>query len=378
VVGRYLPDEEYSDIEGKPLASVPKVRLRDLASGEYVDQLEIYLNDQLPARASLVETYMRLNMSVLDKVLMNSVLVGKGGQLLNDNPDPGLSDAEISRQVERSMSKFEKIDQFMDERGGRFVCLTHPSNNSFLRDSFPIGREYPSTYVRAAPEFLAALDKHGIDHIDMEPILEKYRDDGIYLRTDHHWSLDAGYLSYVEIVKRLGITPLSLGQDYDVTTFGPPIFGSLNRRLGMLMPSDETLKIAELKKPIPYEKTSNGKPDQAIYRNFRKDAEAGKPANYVGYMGGDRDRIAIRTNRPELPTLLVFGDSYTNTIEPFLWPHFNVTYILDLRYHTEHSLYDWVREYKPDYVVFVLKDEFFLGSSGNNDFEPTGGSNGGE
>lgn len=364
--GYRLPDEEFSEMEGRPLAFRPHLHVETLANGELAGLLETYISEQFPWKQKFVTTYMKLNMLVLDKKLMNDVVVGDGGQLLNYLKDPGSSNAETDVRVKRYADSVLALDRFLQDRGATLLPVSHPSNNSFYRNEYPVGLSYPKTYVRAQEKLLEVLAKQGTAAVNMKPILEQHRSEKPFLKTDHHWSLEAGYLTYAEIMKSLGMQPLSLADDYNVKVYGPPVFGSLNRRVGMVFPSSETLSVAELKKPLPYDKTSNGRPDQAIYRNFDKDAELGKPANYVGYMGGDRDQIIIKTHRPKLPTLLVFGDSYTNTVEPFLWPHFDETYIIDLRYHNQKSIYEWIEQYDPDYVVFLLKDEFVLGTSGNN------------
>ena len=361
-----LPDLDFSEIEGRPLASSPVLHLRSLVDGRYAQELETYMSEQVAGKQSFVTLYMKFNMVTLHKVLMNEVVVGKHGQLLNHLKDPRLTDVELDASIDRIVGDLEALDGFMRQRGGQFLLVTHPSNNSFHRDAYPVGLSYPDTYVRAENKLLEALAARGILHVNMEPALRMSENTQPFLRTDHHWTLQAGHLTYSGIIEKLGMQPLSLTNDYAVQEYGPPIFGSLNRRLGMIFPSDETLSVAHLKVPIPYRKSNNGNPDQEIYRNFEKDASLGKPANYVGYMGGDRDRIIFETDRPELPSVLIFGDSYTNTVEPFLWTHYNETYIIDLRYHNEKSIYQWIEHYNPDHVVFLLKDEFFLGSSGNN------------
>ena len=73
------------------------------------------------------------------------------------------------------------------------------------------------------------------------------------------------------------------------------------------------------------------------------------------YMGGDIAETVIDTGRPELPSLLIYGDSYTNALETLLWYSFDVTRAVDLRCYQGRSLADYIQEYQPD-VVLCIRD----------------------
>ena len=51
-----------------------------------------------------------------------------------------------------------------------------------------------------------------------------------------------------------------------------------------------------------------------------------------------------------------------------LWTSFNETRILDLRHYTKMSLYDYIKQYRPDYVVTMVRDEFYFRRTGNGWF----------
>ena len=86
---------------------------------------------------------------------------------------------------------------------------------------------------------------------------------------------------------------------------------------------------------------------------------------YSVYMGGDIAETVIDTGREELPTLLLYGDSFSNPLECLLWRDFNVTYCVDFRYETEKTLDDYLEEYHPDVVLCVRDETTFLSADGN-------------
>ena len=92
---------------------------------------------------------------------------------------------------------------------------------------------------------------------------------------------------------------------------------------------------------------------------------AGEDVTYSVYMGGDIAETVIDTGRKELPSLLLYGDSFTNPLECLLWRDFNVTYCVDFRYETEKTLDDYLAEYRPDVVLCVRDETTFLSADGN-------------
>ena len=84
-------------------------------------------------------------------------------------------------------------------------------------------------------------------------------------------------------------------------------------------------------------------------------------------MGGDIAETVIATNRPELPSILLFGDSFTNAVETFLYTSFDKTRSLDLRHYTGMALTEYVRLYRPEIVVCLRDDANYLTETGNGD-----------
>ena len=82
-------------------------------------------------------------------------------------------------------------------------------------------------------------------------------------------------------------------------------------------------------------------------------------------MGGDYGETVLETHRPELPKLLIFGDSFTNALETLLYASFDETRSMDLRHYHGGSLRDYIADYRPDVVLCVLNDSFYYTTAGN-------------
>ena len=94
------------------------------------------------------------------------------------------------------------------------------------------------------------------------------------------------------------------------------------------------------------------------------------PTTYNLYMGGDYGETILETNRPELPDVLVFGDSFTNALETLLYNSFDEMRSLDLRHYTDKTLRDYITDYQPDIVICVMNDTFYYTQSGNGNVWP--------
>ena len=72
-------------------------------------------------------------------------------------------------------------------------------------------------------------------------------------------------------------------------------------------------------------------------------------------MSGDMANTIVRTDRPQLPTILYIGYSYTNALETMSVYSFDEMHSLDPR-HFRGSICDYIRNHDIDYVVLVRND----------------------
>ena len=157
-------------------------------------------------------------------------------------------------------------------------------------------------------------------------------------------------------------------EDFTFRELPNPYIGSRNRKLYNLWPNQDRAVIAELKDPIAYTRYDNGElSDKPLYVLPAADD---LPTTYNLYMGGDFGETILETNRPELPDVLVFGDSFTNALETLLYNSFDEMRSLDLRHYTDKTLRDYITDYQPDIVICVMNDTFYYTPTGNGDVWP--------
>lgn len=76
--------------------------------------------------------------------------------------------------------------------------------------------------------------------------------------------------------------------------------------------------------------------------------------------GGDIAETVIDTGRDELPSLLIYGDSFTNPVEGLMYYSFDEMRTVDLRHYKDMTLADDIALYQPDVVVGIRDYESLL------------------
>ena len=133
--------------------------------------------------------------------------------------------------------------------------------------------------------------------------------------------------------------------------------GSRERKLLSLRNLNEPLYVLYPWEAVPFTRTDMGR--EGIPSVYALPGSGAEVLTYNLYMGGDISETVIDTGRAELPSVLIYGDSFTNAMECVLYLSFDKMYSLDLRYYRDMSLNDYIEAVKPD-VVLCVRDTFAL------------------
>lgn len=364
-----------SKLENRGLSTIPMYSREALLNGKYFDEWEDYYIDHFFCRDTLIKGYNFLNVSILQKINVNNILVTDEGYLLPFVPYDREYDLKLySENINKSVESIYRLNNYIKSYGGKFYFIGIPEQSSYFRDKYPY-------YCRNNVEYLnnnevtmfKELNRRDISNINMHEIYRADKKENYYFKTDHHFTFRGAYKAYAEIInkinkdeKKIVIRPAVSGDRMEFVVLPNPILGSRNRRLSYIYKTDEKLEIGYPIEKIFYEKFTNGQLDPDFYH-----IDEGRDArpDYGVFMGGDNAETVIKTYRDELPNLLIFGDSYTNAMEPLLYYHFDETRILDLRYYSKMSLYEYIEEYRPDYVLMIRDDLHYGIMEGNGKFD---------
>lgn len=359
--------------ENRALAEWPEITAEGILDGSLAQSLETWYSDHAPGRATLLKMDTFLSMDVLHRPVVNDIVTTEDVLLpFLDYSEytPAAYEATVS-----SMSEpFSKLNQYIEETGGSFYFVGFPEQRIYFEDEFPDYLNNHENEAEAADTiFREALEDEGIAFLDMGEVYDDLGHPTDYYSTvDHHYNYYGAYAAYRSILDTLAADgwdlPVLTEEDFTFRELPNPYIGSRNRKLYNLWPNEDRAVIAELKDPIAYTRYDNGElSDKPLYV---LPAAEELPTTYNLYMGGDFAETILETNRPELPDVLVFGDSFTNALETLLYTSFDEMRSLDLRHYTDKTLRDYITDYQPDIVICVMNDTFYYTPTGNGDVWP--------
>lgn len=355
--------------ENRTLAAVPACTEESFWSGDYFSDWETWYSDHVPGRTTLLTQSTAIQMNVLKRPVVNGVIADADVLL----PFQGYKTWDTTAYQKKAApvaDGFAALTKDIQDYGGQFWFVGMPEQSNYFWDKYPAemdSRRWNASVADAT--FYQALGERGVNWLDMGAVYDAQgRLADYYSSVDHHFTYYGAFAAYQAILGRVntdsGLNLPVLGKDdLDFQTLPNPYLGSRSRKLYNLWPNDEHAVLGILKNPIPFTRTDNG--TQVASSVYVIPENNTRLTTYDLYMGGDKAETIIRTNRPDLPDALIFGDSFTNALETMLYTSFDETRSLDLRHYTEKSLREYLETYHPEVVICVCNDTFFYTDTGN-------------
>lgn len=354
--------------ENRTLAERPALTGESLWDGSFGTAFESWWSDHIPGRTTLLKADTKVQMDILKRPVVNDTVVMEN-VLLPFMDYKEQSPEEYARQAADIADGLEKLNTHIEANGGCFYYIGFPEQRVYFGDQYPdLLASHAAEYGAADSAFAAALTERGVRFLDMGAVYDRLGHPAeYYSAVDHHYNYHGAYAAYRAILDALAADgwdlPVLTEDDIDLTELPNPYIGSRNRKLYNLWPNEERAVIGVQKEPVAFTRTDNGQPSEKPL--FVTPAADDLPTTYNLYMGGDFAETVLETNRPELPDVLIFGDSFTNALETLLYASFDETRILDLRHYTDKSLGDYITEYQPDLVLCIQNDTFYYTTTGN-------------
>lgn len=357
--------QERSVFENRKLAAHPQFSLESLWDGSYFEGWDSYLSDHVAQRDRLLRDYLWLNLKVKRQVIVNEVVLGKEA-LLPYLGEKDFDSSALEALSREAVSRLDAIRQRVEDQGGRFLYLGIEGMSLVFQEEYP---QYLPTHVdyyeASAAAFREAAEKAGLPTLYLAELLGDRDPRDYYSRVDHHFNLLGAYECYAGICQWAGLpaTPL---EDWEIHPFHGPFYGAYARKLYDLSPITEPMLVFNPRILPPYARWDNGERTDAPLLQLPAE---GSPIEYAAYMGGDFGETIIQTNRPELPNLLLVGDSFTNPVEALCAASFNEVRSLDFRYLEDRSLTEYLESYPADLVVVMRDSLHYLDPEGNGNLK---------
>lgn len=360
----------YSFFENRTLANAPVLNLQSLLSGEYFSSWNTYLADHMCYREKLLANYISINMNVLKKTVVNDTVV-QNDMLLPYYVQTVLDYNTINNNIGNLADSLDNVNDYVEKMGSTFLFVGMPEQSSLFADKQPNDCYSKKDYFDYVEKSLFdQLDSRSIDYVDMKKVFSGCDDYQKYYSTiDHHYNYYGALKTYQTILEKLeAITAdkfdILQENDMDISAVNYPAVGSRSIKLYNLYPTDEKVYIGYPKVKVPFTRVDNDKDE--VDDLFTMPYYSTSYASYTIYMGGDKGKTVISTNRPDKPTVLIWGDSFTNALETIMYYNFDKAIYLDFRHITDGStIYDYLDEYKPHIVICVSNDTVYAVQNDN-------------
>ena len=344
--------------ENRALADLPQASMQAVWDGTLTQDAEQFYKDHILARRLLLKLDTAIQIRLLRRPVVHDVVLGETVLL----PAPGFSAkpsaSDLAAQAQAIASGLQSVQAAADDVGAQLLYALVPEQRTVYASCYPAWMENPADRTaqnRAA--LLSALEAADIETLDMTSIFAALPDLlPYYSRVDHHYTLRGAYLTYRSVCEAFGLPASELS----ITDTESDLLGTYNRKLYELSPVREPMQV--LHTPFPaYARFDNGTPSDTPLIRVRTSGQS----LYGDYMGGDIAETIVNTNRPQLPSILVVGDSFTNALEPLAVFDFDRMCSLDYRHFTGPALSDYIRACRPDYILILRDDVSCLTQSGN-------------
>ena len=369
VVTLIRPKSGWSYYENRNLARPAPLSVETVLDGTFPASVEPVLQDHAAGRNTLMKLSAWADLHLFRRPVVNEVVPSQG-MLLGFNPYESPDPAYITAQAQAMADQLAQLQEVVEGYGGRFYYVAVPGQYTYFADAYPDFLNNREAYTALElPAFTQAMADRGVPLLDIGPVLEDLGNPREYYSlADYHYQFEGAYVTYQTILEAINrdlgwdLTVLD-GSSMTTQTLPNPYLGSRGRKIFGLENCGEHLTIGLPKDPIPFTRTDNGTETAAtVYAMPATDTE---DVLYSLYMGGDVGETVIETNRPDLPSILIYGDSFTNPVECLAYYSFDEMRSIDLRHYKDMPLADYIQTYQPDIVVGIRDYEALLSTDFN-------------
>lgn len=350
-VNLILPDKEYSESEKRSLTQMPKFNVSNIMSGKFMSEFDKYTGDQFFGRDAWVQAK-GMSQYLIGNRMLNGVYI-------TDN-----------RYMRELTVNYERLNNNLD-------AILKLAENTSLPVTLVIAPEAVSVYKYELPKYASPTDIDAIvkmifdklgDKVNVvypKETLSNHKDEYIYFKGDHHWTMLGAYYAYNEFLESKGKEPLAMPE---FKTVSNDFKGTMFSKAGIKLPHIPLDTI-----DVPTDITNDnfliavnrgGADEDGVMFD---DAHLDTADKYRYFQGGDQPLMAIASIGEG--RAFVLKDSFCNVMLPYLARDYELTYVADVRYNRQ-SPSQYAKDIGADEIILVygtdsLCNEYALSNLGN-------------
>lgn len=326
----------FSDRENRVLQALPTISFENIRTGKWMATFETYVADQFPLRNEWVGLKAVTEKSV-GKKENNGILFGKDDYLF----EPFVMNDE---QATVNMAAVNEFVRKVEADSVGFMLA--PTSITAYPEKMP--RFMEALGERAAIHQLYAELDGRAEKLPVTELLLKQKEESIYFRTDHHWTMLGAYEGYVRAGDVFGFEPLGR-EDFVREKVSDDFYGSFaSRGHGAFVAPDVMEYLRPLDERDVLVRSSDGSVMDSLVWEEALDSED----QYRYFLGGNDSLVVVESDAGSGRKLLVVKDSYAHVLVPFFVHHYDEIHMVDLRYFRDNLL-DYAAEFGFDDVLLM-------------------------
>ena len=305
-----LPKNVYSDDENRYLATFPGLSLEKISSGQWMDELEQFVDDQFPARLEWIELKTNIDLA-LGKKESNGVYITDEGHYIESFKR--YDEEQLQKNV-NALNAFS--EQLKEKYDIPLQVMLVPTAATVLAHKLPA---YHLEIIQY--DEIQKLANEKFELISVNETLDSHKEEYIYYFTDHHWTSLGSYYSY----KAWKPETLPLNS-YLSETLSTEFLGTLYSKVKVKPDKKDTMTSYYLEGEQQVEYNLDGQ----LKNTFYERSYLAKKDKYSVYFNGNQPVTKIKgygTNGK----LLILKDSYANTFAQFAVADYEEVHLIDLR-----------------------------------------------
>ena len=324
----HINQAEFSKREKRRLAVSPTLITENGINAAYGKNFESWFDDRFFLRKQIIHLFDKYRYS-LSMNENRKALIGKNDWAFykGDNSVSNYQNATLLSQdeLEKITANLNDIQNFAKQNNQRFVFLIGPDKNKAYGEFFPekYKKQRPDSESRTA-QLLNYLRLHSdVRAVYPLDVIKAGKDKGLlYYKNDTHWNDLGAYLAYKEMMKAVGEPPVEVD-------FQPKVRGGGNGDISSMIRLKKSvysgIKYPTIATPLSGQCKTIGKTT----------------------LGNDN---FLCTNPNKKGKAIVFRDSFTEALQPYLAETFN-----EVKLYWHHNIKDINPSELKQYDIIVLE-----------------------
>lgn len=341
-----MPAQSFSQAENRVLASFPKYTTARLLDGDFMEDMNTYLNDQFVGRQYWVSGQSLLEYG-LGKRELNGVYVA-GDALYRHYPPENAAVSEAN---------VKGINAFAEQYDIPTRVMLIPSSTYTHRDQLPL---FATSWDEGA--FIRQMYGgllESIEAIDLIDTLSGQSPEPVYYRTDHHWTSYGAWLGYQQYAERAGLPQRE--SELVTSLLSTDFLGTNHSRTGFPLVQPDTMELYQIGDVVSYETYGivdgdyvSTEFDSMYFPEFLEQKD--KYSYFLGYL---QAYVTIHTGADTDRTLIIFKDSYAHCFVPMLMADYSEIRLVDLRSLNADDYGAFVEAQRYDEALFLYSTDTF-------------------